>query len=106
MASPTRIPRRRSNEREQQKDVSRCVYLVCGKSRGVLRTFVGTSPQLFSRSTQGSSFGVRMVVHILARVMLTRKFCRAWLNSPSRELDRTIRSRLETILPFTLCGHP
>jgi hypothetical protein len=29
---------------EQQKDVSRCVYPVCRKSRGVLRTFVGRTP--------------------------------------------------------------
>ena len=35
---------------EQQKDVSRCVYPVCRKSRGVLRTFVGRTPSIEERA--------------------------------------------------------
>src|ERR1700732_265242 len=31
---------------EQQKDVFLCVYPVCRKSRGVLRTFVGRTPTM------------------------------------------------------------
>lgn len=40
-----------------------------------------------SKRTQISSFGDRIVVRVFARVMLTRKFCLAWLDRFTREFD-------------------
>ena len=54
-------------------------------------------PILHGSNTQGSFFGVRIVVLCLPRVTLTRKFCRAWSLISARTLDRTIRSKFATI---------
>ena len=45
-------------------------------------------------------------MHTFARVMLTRKFWRAWVMTGCRILPDTIRSGLATISRFTRFGQP
>lgn len=51
-------------------------------------SFAAFSPERYSTdtlegSTQVSSFGFKIVVRILARAMLTRKFGRTWVTAPA-----------------------